>query len=400
MQRLISILLVLFLAACAAPVQTGNPVFSAEPSAKPTDGEMTEETDFAAYHQAMEARDETAAYTAGVRRSYDMEYEDGTKSVYDLDGVIEDSGRELHLQQHINADGIQSEIEGWYEGGRLYMSYNGVRYYEDMGIDEARNIMLVPLRPCVVSESMVDSSALEQDSGLTEYTFHLTQEAASKLFLERYDIYGLSQYDSCRVKEGTIIQAFDSEGKLRKEKTAFLSAVTVKGIGVEVRAETAAEFTDRDSDDSVIAAEDKEKFDEFVSYMDIDTDAISDADITADYAEATALATLQKRLISRLNYAVQEDGTYLAEFNESESYRFDFKNCIFTYANRTSRYIYNWKGDQGGFGDTCSIDFGLGRYTDGCDESVVRQMKEVKNYFLMELYYCGISLEDLKQEQS
>jgi hypothetical protein len=58
--------------------------------------------------------------------------------------------------------------------------------------------------------------------------------------------------------------------------------------------------------------------------------------------------------------------------------------------------VYNWRGDQGGFGDTCTIDFRNGSVTEGCDESVVNQMKEVRNYFLMELYYCGLSLDQIQ----
>ena len=58
-------------------------------------------------------------------------------------------------------------------------------------------------------------------------------------------------------------------------------------------------------------------------------------------SEDTAEATFRKRLVNRLGYQLQEDGTYLAEFNETESYRVDFEHSLFTYSNRTSHYVYN-----------------------------------------------------------
>ena len=277
------------------------------------------------------------------------------------------------------------------------MTYNTGDYYEDMNPASVRQVMLVPVKPLHVSDSTVESVQVNELDQGTEYVFTLTPVSARSLFDSRYDIYGLNQYSSYEVKGGTITQKFDADGRITSEKAVFESAVETNGIHVDVESDSAVSYANINSTEVEISEEQKKRFAGYVAFMDIDTNAISEADITTDYEEATKLETLKKRLVHRLNYTVQEDGTYLAEFNEAESYRFDFSNSIFTYSNRTSRYIYNWKGDQGGFGDTCSIDFTKNQITEGCDESVVKTMKDVRNYFLMELYYCGLSLDDLKQ---
>ena len=350
---------------------------------------------YKAYEDAIRAS-HMDSYTAAVQRRYDVQYEDGTKSVYDLDGVIEDDGENIHVVQHINADGIQSEVEGWYDGSRLYMTYNTVEYYEEMDADSVRMIMLVPLKPYAVPEEAVESIAVNETEQGSEYAITLKPASAKSVFDNRYDIYGLNQYDPYEMKQGIITQTFDKTGALVSEKTSFESSITANGIGVDITSETSAEYLNVNSTSVLISDSQKKKFAGYVSFMEINTDAISDADITSDLPEDDPIDTLKKRLVNRLNYTVQEDGTYLAEFNEGESYRFDFSNSLFTYSNRTSHYVYNWKGDQGGFGDTCSIDFTRNQYTDGCEESVVNTMRDVKNYFLMELYYCGLSLDDLK----
>ena len=54
----------------------------------------------------------------------------------------------------------------------------------------------------------------------------------------------------------------------------------------------------------------KKQFAEYVNFMDIDTSQISDADVTVDYAEATPIETLKKRLKHRLNYTEKSEGVY------------------------------------------------------------------------------------------
>ena len=349
------------------------------------------------YHTLMKNNAVTDNYTAGVQRTYDMRYEDGSISVYDLDGVLEQNGDVLHITQHINADGIQSETEGWYDGKRMYMTYNTVDFYEDMNLSSAKDVMLVKTEPYEVTDDMLEGIVSEEQNGSTVFTLTLTPEAAQSLFDSRYDIYGLKEYEQYAVTSGTLIQKFDADGILTDDDSEFKAEVTVDGIRVDVTAATSAGYMNIGSTETAITDAQKEKFETFVYYEDIDTNAISEADITSDYPEDTPEATFRKRLVNRLNYKLQEDGTYLAEFNETESYRVDFEHSLFTYSNRASRYVYNWKGDQGGFGDSCSVDFATGVHSDACQDSAVEQIEAVRKYFAMELYYCGLSLEDLRE---
>ena len=75
-----------------------------------------------------------------------------------------------------------------------------------------------------------------------------------------------------------------------------------------------------------------------------------------------------------------------------------FTNSIFTYTNRSSRYIYNWKGNIGGFGDACTLDFNTSKAAGNCEESTVDMIRKVKTFMAMELYYCGVSLDELAKE--
>ncbi len=402
MQKVIYTLAVLlFLTGCQAKqIETAVPSAAPEPTTEPSAAtEMViNAADYEAYQMLMDKADPGSCYTAGVKRTYDMRYEDGSISVYDLDGVIQEAAGKIHITQHLNADGLQSEVEGWYDGSRLYMTYNKVDYYEDMDADSVRGIMLTELKPYKVEASQAAAMEKQEQDSITVYTFRLKDDAAKAVFDARYDIYGLNAYDDYTVTSGRIIQKFDAD-VLQSETAVFESTVRVKGIGVSITSETSVGWMNRNSTDVTISDEMKEEFAAFVNYRDIDTNAISDADITEDLAEATAVETLKKRLVGRLNYKLQEDGTYLAEFNDGESYRVDFENSLFIYSNRSSHYVYNWKGNEGGFGNTCVLDFNTGSHTSDCDESVIEQITNVRNYFMMELYYCGLSIDDLTAEQ-
>ncbi len=383
----------LLLCGCTADVSEPKPQESAEPTPAAVSEDATE-------YDALIARASSLTnYTAGVKLRYDMAYETGSRSVYDLDGVIEEDPPKIHLTQHINADGIQSDTEGWYDGSRLYMTYNTVEYYEDMDADSVRQVMLASVKPFAVKEELVESVDHSQSDQETEYVFHLKTDSAKQLFDTHYDIYGLNQYENSVIKSGTITQAFDPSGNITREETEFICSLSSKGIGVDITVTSSVRYMKINETTVEITDKQNQAFAAYVNFRDIDTSQITDADVTSDYAEADPIETLKKRLIHRLNYSVNEKGVYESSFNETESYSFDFSNCLFTYSNRTSHYVYNWRGDQGGFGDTCTIDFRNGAVTDGCEESVIEQMKEVRNYFLMELYYCGLSLDAIQGKQ-
>ena len=93
-------------------------------------------------------------------------------------------------------------------------------------------------------------------------------------------------------------------------------------------------------------------------------------------------------------------GAVLSEvtaFNDTEGYWIDFANCTFVYSRRTIRYVYSWRGDTGTM-DACSYDFKTQTASDSCQDSTVETIQDVKKYFEMELYYCGLTLEDLQKE--
>ena len=384
----------IFTAGCtAAPAPVSE---TAAPEAEPVQTEAALTGDaYASYHALMENAGPDGSYTAGVKRTYEMHYEDGSLGTYDLDGVIAEDDDCIHLTQHIYSDGMQADIEGWYDGSRLYMTYNTVNYYEDMDRDAVRDVMLVKLEPYEPKESDLTSVKSETQGTETVYTLVLKPESANALFTGRYDIYGLNAYENYDVQSGIITQTFDESGRLTGEETAFQCSVTSSGSPVSINAATSLGYLNVGETEVSITPEQKQVFETFVNYQDIDTDAISDADITSDDPEDTAEATFRKRLVNRLGYRLQDDGTYLAEFNETESYRVDFEHSLFTYSNRTSHYVYNWKGDQGGFEDSCSIDFRKGTRTPSCEDSTAEQIEAVRKYFAMELYYCGLSLDDL-----
>lgn len=383
---------------------TTAPAPSSEPAVPENEPVQTEDASvsdaYESYHALMEKAGVEGNYTAGVQRTYEMRYEDGSLGTYDLDGVIAEDDDCIHLTQHIYSDGIQADIEGWYDGSRLYMTYNTVDYYEDMDRNAVRDVMLVKLEPYEPKESDLASVESKTQGTDTVYTLNLKPEKAKALFSGRYDIYGLNAYENYDVQSGIITQTFDESGRLTGEETAFQCSVTSNGSPVKISAMTNLGYLNIGETDVSITPEQKQAFAAFVNYQDIDTDAISDADITSDDPEDTAEATFRKRLVNRLGYQLQEDGTYLAEFNETESYRVDFEHSLFTYSNRTSHYVYNWKGDQGGFEDSCSIDFRKGTRTPSCEDSTAEQIEAVRKYFAMELYYCGLSLDDLAGEAS
>ena len=61
------------------------------------------------------------------------------------------------------------------------------------------------------------------------------------------------------------------------------------------------------------------------------------------------------------------------------------------------QYTYNWKGDIATMG-SCTVNYQEDKQSSSCEESTVDMMKTVKQYFEMELYYCGLSLDDLQEE--
>lgn len=380
------ILLCVFLASgCAS---------ATEEEVKETSGAVaestSESTNFSGYKVSVASENN---FTSSLKRTDEIIYEDGSTTVSQMDGLFVSDGKNAHFTQNISADGMETTMEGWLLDGVLYASYNGITYYENTDLTTLKKDMLVPLNMHEIDEGDVSKMTVDENT----YTFSLKNSYARTLFESEYDGYGYSSYDYS-IDSATLIQETNEEGKVIREEAAFTLKVTVEDMELSVSVMTQNEQSYIGESSITVSDSQKEEFDTYVYYEDIDTDAISDEDITADTEESTVEATLKKRLVNRLGYTADGD-TYSVEFNENESYSFDFSNHIFTYSNYTSSYVYNWYGDNGGFGSTCSYDFSNDTYTTDCDESVVEMIQEVKKFYIMELYYCGVSPDDLLEEE-
>ncbi len=358
-------------------------------------------TTVAEYRQRMEERPDYQSVTAAFRRSYTMDYgENQVSGIYDLDGVMQETDlhsekKQGHLKQYIHSGGIESSLDGYYTDGRLYNTYNQVQYYEDMDFHAFEESALVPLSPIVVKDEQLASMEKEDEN---TYVLHLSKAGAQALFTDVYDVYGLKEYDAYEVVSGVITQAFDEAGNVIREETDFESTVQVNAYTVRVMAQTQVHWTDFNATTLTLSDQQKEHGAAYVNFADIDTNAISSETIPDDEAEATIAGTFRKRLVNRLSYKKESEDIYTTNFNENESYTIDFAHDQFLYKNRSSTYVYNWKGDTGGFGAVCNYDFHTDTATENCDESVREMIQNVKQYFMMELYYCGLSLDDLQDE--
>lgn len=390
-------------ASATASAAAASPTAAASAAATATPALKLAGADYAEYESAFAALTDPDSYTAGVKCSYEMSYSDSSTTSYSLDGVLEtqDANSDspvAHLTQHISSDGMESDIEGYYYGGRLYNTYNTVTYYEDMSFSDLQKSMLVPLTPLKFDQDQISSLKKSVSASGTSYVVTLADSAAAGIFSSRYDFYGLKDYDDYAVQSGTVTQTFSPDGSFLSETADFTASVSSSSEPVKVTFHSSVGDLRVGSTAVAISDEAKQTMAAYVSYKDIDTSKISSADINSDTEEATVTDTFRKRLVNRLGYTEESDGRYKTTFNDTESYLIDFNLDQFTYSNLSSVYTYNWKGDTGGFGSSCSYDFTTDSSTSTCDSSVLAKIKEVKTYLQMELYYCGLSLEDLSAE--
>ena len=110
---------------------------------------QTDDSTLGEYTTTLKNRKIESSWTVSIQSKYTMTYSDKTLDTYLMDGVLETDGDSAHYEQHINADGMLSELNGDYYGGRLYNTYNSVNYYEDMDFSNLKKTMLVPLDPYV-----------------------------------------------------------------------------------------------------------------------------------------------------------------------------------------------------------------------------------------------------------
>ena len=345
------------------------------------------------YTTTLKNRKIESSWTVSVQSKYTMTYSDKTLDTYLMDGVLETDGDSAHYEQHINADGMLSELNGDYYGGRLYNTYNSVNYYEDMDFSNLKKTMLVPLDPYVFEAK--DISSITKDKN--KYTIQLQADRAREIFLSRYDSYGLKNFDSFDITSNEIHVTFDEDQHYVKETAVFDTTITTNGQSVDVKYESEINYLKFGETTVSISDQAKQAESAYVYYKDIDTNSIQTVTTDDDSPEDTITATFKKRLVSRLNYTKESEDVYSNKFNENESYRIDFANKTFTYSNRSITYVYSWKGDNGSLG-ACQYDFINNSQTSTCEDSTVDFIKKTKLFLQMELYYCGLSLEKLQAE--
>ena len=345
------------------------------------------------YTTTLKNRKIESSWTVSVQSKYTMTYSDKTLDTYLMDGVLETDGDSAHYEQHINADGMLSELNGDYYGGRLYNTYNSVNYYEDMDFSNLKKTMLVPLDPYVFEAK--DISSITKDKN--KYTIQLQSDRAREIFLSRYDSYGLKNFDSFDIMSNEIHVTFDKDKHYVKETAVFDTTITINGQSVDVKYESEINYLKFGETTVYISDQAKQAESAYVYYKDIDTNSIQTVTTDDDSPEDTVTATFKKRLVSRLNYTKESEDVYSNKFNENESYRIDFANKTFTYSNRSITYVYSWKGDNGSLG-ACQYDFINNSQTSTCEDSTVDFIKKTKLFLQMELYYCGLSLEKLQAE--
>lgn len=354
---------------------------------------QTDDSTLGEYTTTLKNRKIESSWTVSVQSKYTMTYSDKTLDTYLMDGVLETDGDTAHYEQHINADGMVSELNGDYYGGRLYNTYNSVNYYEDMDFSNLKKTMLVPLDPYVFEAG--DISSITKDKN--KYTIQLQADRAKEIFLSRYDSYGLKNFDSFDITSNEIHVTFDEDQHYVKETAVFDTTITTNGQSVDVKYESEINYLKFGETTVSISDQTKQAESAYVYYKDIDTNSIQTVTTDDDSPEDTVTATFKKRLVSRLNYTKESEDVYSNKFNENESYRIDFANKTFTYSNRSITYVYSWKGDNGSLG-ACQYDFVNNSQTSTCEDSTVDFIKKTKLFLQMELYYCGLSLEKLQAE--
>ena len=342
------------------------------------------------------------SFSAAVNSTYTMSYSDDTKDIFEFDGVLEkevtDDDTKAHVTQNIESNGGTFNLEGYYYKGKLYNTYNDINYYEEMEYSDLEKTMLVPLHSYAYTQDSIESiKAQEDEDGKIIYTIQLKNDSAADLFSDRFDTYGLNNYDNYQVISNEIVDTFDSEGHFISETTTFETSVTSSDQTVGVTFTSSLNYLKIDSTEVTISDELKKEQKEYVYYEDIDTSSISSDSQYDDTEEDTTTATFKKRLVNRLGYEIDDSGAYTQSYNDNESYTINFDNDTFTYTRYSISYTYNWKGNVGTMG-SCTVNYDQDKQSSSCEDSTVEMMKTVEQYFEMELYYCGLSLSDLRSE--
>mgnify|MGYP001156508103 CR=1 FL=1 len=399
-KQMITLLACVLMAGCSNTVAAAATVATTAPE-QPLDANV-----YTAYANAITHTKNPDSYSATMNNTYKMTYSDNSTELYVMDGTLEASGIAdnniiAHSTQHISSKGTESDLDGWYYDGRLYNTYdtNVLNYYEDMSFSNLKNYQWVPMDVFQIQQNTISSLQAEQDnSGNTIYTIQMNADTAATLFTNRYNKnLDFTKYDGYQITSNTIKDTFDANGYFVKEEADFTIAVTYKNQAINIDYSSYVTYEKLDNTTVSVSANDKRSQATYGNYKDFDTSKITSESLIDDSEESTTEATFKKRLVGRLGYTDNGDGTYKDTFNDSESYTIDFNNKTFLYTNHTIAYSYSWKGDTGSMG-ACTLIFDTNASSTGCEDTTLSTIKDVKMYLQMELYYCGLSLDDLQAE--
>ena len=190
---------------------------------------------------------------------------------------------------------------------------------------------------------------------------------------------------------------FDQDGNFVSEKTEFDVEITVSGQKVSITFTSSLSYMDLNKTKVSISDEQKQEDQAYIAYTDLKPEEITSEGLLDDSEEATVEATFRKRLVERIGYQDEGNGVYSDSFNENEEYIVDFNAKTFQYRKYSLTYTYNWKNDTAAM-NACTFNFAEDRQSDDCEDSVIQGMKDTRDSLEMELYYCGLSLEDLQKE--
>ena len=388
----VTLICALLLAGC-----TAAPEESAAEKTVPLEGDA-----YTLYTQELNGgkNPDTASYS--VRCEYRFTFPDETLSLYSMDGVLESDevNETAHLTQHIAANGLNSNMEAYYYDETLFNEYNGITYYENMTFDNVKEIMLVPLKPYAFPSQLTESvTAVKDEAGNHIYTIVLNEESRQDYFKSHYDFYGTSGFDQADVTYGSVKVTFSQEGTWLSETAEFITDFVYEEQPIKAAYTSEVSVFNQDATSISVSDDMKQEHQTYVAAKDIDTSQIADDSQYDDSPEETVSATFRKRLINRLGYEEIEGGAVQMIYNTNEGYTVDFNNKTFIYSNYSINYVYSWQGDLISMG-ACTYDFGKDLASSECKDSTLEKMKDVRNYLLMELYYCGLSLEDLQSENS
>lgn len=380
-----------------------NTASTATASASATSAAVMDTDAYTSYASAVKNAGTADSYSSAVNSTYKMAYSDNTTQIFTMDGTLEVSGISnknitAHSTQHISSKGTESNLSGWYYGGRLYNTYNSVTYYEDMSFSDLKKGMLVPMEASQIGQNTIASlQQTKEDNGNVTYTIEMKADTAASVFTSRYDSYGFSQYDGYTINTNSIKDTFDKDGYLVNEQADFTLSVKYNSQTVNVTYSSYVSYLKLNSTNVTLTDAQKSEQSAYVNYKDIDVSKITSESLIDDAAESTTEGTFKKRLVGRLEYTDNGDGTYTDTFNDSESYTINFNTKTFQYTNHTISYSYSWKGDTGSMG-ACTLIFQSDISSSDCKDTTLQTIKDVKTYLQMELYYCGLSLEDLQAE--